>query len=73
MLWADVNHDGVSQPAQLQNVTVSTVRALETDYHWTGRRDAFDNFFGYQGMAHLNGSRRQIYDVYFRSTSAKKK
>lgn len=67
LLWADANHDGVSQPMELQSVNDSTVRALETAYHWTGRRDAFDNFFGYQGMAYLSHGRRQIYDVYFRS------
>jgi len=67
LLWFDVNHDGVSQPGELQSVIGSPVRGLETAYHWTGRRDPFENYFGYQGTAHMSLGRRAIYDVYFRS------
>lgn len=68
LLWTDVNHDGVSQPEELQHVAASRVRAIGTHSHWTGRRDAAGNFFGYQGSAYFDRGPRPVYDVYFRST-----
>lgn len=67
LLWTDTNHDGVSQQEELQSLATSTVRAIETRYHWTGRRDAAGNFFGYQGSAYFDRGRKPLYDVYFRS------
>jgi len=65
LLWIDTNHDGVSQPDELHRVAGTPVEAIETEYHWTGRRDAYGNLYAYQGRAFLDRARRPIYDVYF--------
>lgn len=65
-LWIDANHDGVSQPLELQALSAGAVEALQTSYHWTGRRDQEGNFFGYQGRAQIDGLPEAMYDVYFR-------
>ena len=67
LLWTDLNHDAVSQPAELQSIAASAVEVLGTSYHWTGRRDSSGNYFGYQSLAQLAGTSRPFYDVYFRS------
>lgn len=64
-LWIDANHDGVSQAVELQALSGRAVEALQTSYHWTGRRDQEGNFFGYQGRAQIDGLPEAIYDVYF--------
>lgn len=66
-LWVDANHDGVSQAAELQTIDASSVTALETAYHWTGRRDPEGNFFGYESVVHVSGRRAAYYDIYFRT------
>jgi hypothetical protein len=67
MLWTDTNHDGISQRDELQRIASTSVSALATRYHWTGRRDRSGNFFGYEGLVKVGGVRRAFYDVYFRS------
>ena len=67
LLWRDTNHDGVSQAAELQRVSATTITALETAHFWTGRRDAHGNLFAYQGRAYFDGRPRVIYDIYFQS------
>jgi hypothetical protein len=67
LLWVDTNHDGISQPAELQSIAESEIDALETIYHWTGRQDRHGNLFGYEGLARLGTSRRPYYDVYFKT------
>lgn len=66
LLWSDHNHDGVSQPGELQRIAASFVRAVETTYHWSGRRDRYGNLFKYEALAHLETGRWPLYDVYFR-------
>jgi hypothetical protein len=67
LLWIDANHDGISQPAELSSITHSPIVAIETDYHWTGRRDSSGNFFRYESLMHLRRGKRPVYDVYFHS------
>jgi len=62
-----IAYDGVSQPGELQSIATSPVRALETRYHWTGRRDYKGNFFGYEALARFERGQRPFYDVYFRT------
>jgi len=65
LLWTDSDHDGVSQAGEIQSVAGSSVDAIETEYRWTGRRDAAGNLYAYQGRAYLDRARRPIYDVFF--------
>lgn len=69
LLWHDSNHDGLSQAVELTRLSVSGVLALETAYHWTGRRDATGNVFAFQGRANVHGRPKAMYDVYFRGAS----
>ncbi|HEX7150293.1 MAG TPA: hypothetical protein VF618_02310 [Thermoanaerobaculia bacterium] len=65
LFWIDSNHDGLSQPDELTSVAESPVTMFELVHHWTGRRDTSGNFFRYQAQAHIGGSVRSYYDIYF--------
>lgn len=65
LLWTDRNHDGVSQPDELQPIAVSEITRILLDHQWTGRRDASGNRFGYQGRARTSSGFRVFYDVFF--------
>lgn len=67
LLWRDANHDGVSQPGELQRVAGSGIVGIATEYHWAGRRDASGNLLAYQGWTYLESGARPAYDVYFRT------
>jgi len=69
-LWRDLNHDGISEPNEMQPLSQSFVVAIGLAYHWTGRRDVWGNAFKYQSEVWLSdGSRRTrvkpLYDVFF--------
>lgn len=66
LLWTDLDHDGRSGSDELQPIDRTDVKALSTKYHWSGRRDAAGNFFGYEALVSLRGGRRPYYDIYFR-------
>ncbi len=67
LLWTDRNHDGKSQPDELQPIADSDVMSLATDYRTIRRRDPWGNVFRYaskfliekHGVAH----KRVCYDV----------
>jgi hypothetical protein len=65
LLWTDRNHDGISQPGELQPIAQSPIASITLDHHWTGRRDASGNAFGFEG--HMTEGRRTLafYDVFF--------
>ncbi|HEY6137503.1 MAG TPA: hypothetical protein VI670_07025 [Thermoanaerobaculia bacterium] len=71
LLWRDLNHDGISQLSELSSITLSEVKAIGLDYHWTGRRDSSWNTFRYEALAWFgkgNDSKatpRPIYDIFF--------
>lgn len=65
LLWIDANHDGVSQPGELQHVAASPVTAIELAHHWTGRVDVSGNRFGYEGHVHVGKRVRSLYDIFF--------
>jgi hypothetical protein len=65
LLWTDTNHDARSQPEELGKITTSSVRVIETTYHWTNRRDSVGNVFRYKGVAHFDRGARPVWDVYF--------
>lgn len=71
MLWRDINHNGVSEPAEISPIFNSPIRAIHLTYHWTGRRDRFGNVFKYEALALLNNLSdtttiaKPIYDIFF--------
>lgn len=70
LLWIDANHDGTSQPNELQHMDGSRVVSLSTTHSWSGRRDQHGNTFRYRGEVVLrlpNGATvpQPVYDVFF--------
>ena len=70
-LWADVNHDGMSQTSELITLRSADVARIALQYKLVQRVDSFGNAFRYKGHCELARShgetqRRDIYDVYFR-------
>lgn len=47
-LWTDVNHDGLSQPAELKSLVASGVTRLSLSYQTSMRRDRADNLWRYR-------------------------
>lgn len=68
LLWIDRNHDGESA-GEIERISASSVTALETTYHFIGKKDRWGNLFRY--MAHFRMSkglaerRKSYYDVFF--------
>jgi hypothetical protein len=65
LLWEDRNHDGISQPEEVRQITNSTITAIELAHRWTNRKDGSGNFFGYEGRFHEGRHVRTFYDVFF--------
>lgn len=65
LLWVDANHNGISEPSELSLLASSSITAIETQHHWTGRRDRSGNRFGYEGHLHLGNRTQTFYDVFF--------
>lgn len=65
MLWCDRNHDGISQPAEIEPIASSSITAISLDYHWTGRRDLSGNTFRYESRVWLESQPRPVYDIFF--------
>jgi hypothetical protein len=70
LLWCDTNHDGVSQPWEIQRVAQSVVRGIGTRYVTTGRRDQYGNLFRYESFVLVTGKNgranpRPVYDIFF--------
>jgi len=65
MLWTDRNHDGISQPDEIQPLAATSISALELNYHWAGRRDQYGNLFQFQALLHDGPRTRAFYDIFF--------
>jgi hypothetical protein len=70
LLWSDLNHDGISQRAELMPIGETDVTAIGLDYHWTGRRDASGNRFRYESKVWMRRARGRptphpVYDIFF--------
>jgi hypothetical protein len=66
-LWQDVNHDGVSQTAELHTLPSLNIESIPLSYREVRRRDRYGNGFRYQGVVMGAGGRimrRPIYDVF---------
>jgi hypothetical protein len=70
VLWCDLNHDGLSQSAEIVAVGESALRAISLDSHWSGRRDESGNEFRYQSTVTMDArghkaTPRPVYDIFF--------
>ena len=64
-LWADANHDGVSQPGELLTLAQAGIDSIELSPQPIGRRDAFGNVFRYRAIVHLaSGRHTTVWDVF---------
>jgi hypothetical protein len=69
LLWRDDDHDGRSASSEIMPVAGSPLAALDLDYHWAGRRDAYGNELRYVSKLVIEAdgvaTQRQVYDVFF--------
>lgn len=63
MLWTDVNHNGISEPEELQSLSQASVLAISTEYNVRRRVDGYGNEFRYQGWIGYLSGRGILYDV----------
>jgi len=72
LLWRDRNHNGFSEPDELQPLSASGVKSLDLDYKDSRRTDDFGNEFRYRGkvgFSHAAGIARWAWDVFFKTGS----
>ena len=75
MLWRDLNHNGISEPNEIEPLDASDVTAIDLHDHWTGRYDSWGNAFRYESLISIknpsgHAARRQpVYDIFFVSVS----
>jgi hypothetical protein len=67
LLWRDLNHNGVSEPDELQPLAGSGLLAIETEYKTAGRRDRFDNLFRQRAKGLWQDGASFIYDVWLKT------
>jgi Pregnancy-associated plasma protein-A len=67
LIWVDRNHDGKSDPSELQSLAQAGITAIELGYQASSREDHYGNQFMYRGRAERAQRKRDIttYDVYF--------
>jgi hypothetical protein len=67
LLWTDENHDGLTQPGELQSLAARGVEAIELQYQEVRRQDRYGNDFKYRARIHKaqgQGMERWAYDVF---------
>jgi len=66
LLWTDLNHNGISEPNELQPIAQANITSISLNYHEGHRQDQYGNVFRYRG--HITIASREfdnhIYDVY---------
>jgi hypothetical protein len=72
LLWRDLNHNGISEPEELQPVTETALLALSTEYKQTPRKDRHGNAFLLKGKSWWRRpdggvEARPVFDVWFRT------
>jgi len=71
LLWTDINHNGVSEPDELQTLAQAGITSISLDYHQEDRKDQYGNVFRFRGHDTMNavGYDHLIYDVYLAGTN----
>jgi hypothetical protein len=65
MLWRDRNHNGISEPGELEPLAHSGIVAIDTDYKRSRRVDRFGNEFRQRGrVIWKGGGADDLYDVW---------
>ncbi|HEX7150030.1 MAG TPA: hypothetical protein VF618_00985 [Thermoanaerobaculia bacterium] len=65
VLWADVNHDGVSQREEMGAVAATEITALDLDYVTSGRSDPAGNTYRFQARLQRGPAAHPYYDIFF--------
>ena len=66
LLWRDVNHNGISEPEELQSVAQAGVLAFETDYKNRKRVDEHGNEFRQRGTIVWQDGNDHMFDIWLR-------
>lgn len=65
LLWTDRNHNGMSEPDELQHLSDAGIVAIRTDYKRSDRVDRFGNEFRQVGrLTWADGEEANVYDVW---------
>lgn len=65
LLWTDRNHNGLSEPDELQRLSDSDLLAISTDYRASKRKDRHGNEFRLRGRGWWrDGVMRPLFDVW---------
>jgi hypothetical protein len=68
-IWTDRNHDGKTDPGELQTLSEAGIVAIDLEYRPDQRRDRYGNEFRFRGRALLSNGHDEhevtTYDVFF--------
>jgi hypothetical protein len=62
-LWTDRNHDGISQPEELQTLAEAGIQRIDLDYRSSRRTDRYGNEFRFLGRAWKMGRNGVVHPV----------
>lgn len=66
LLWRDANHNGISEPDELQPVSDAGLLAISTAYKTSARRDRYGNEFRQRAKGSFTDGEFYIYDVWLK-------
>jgi hypothetical protein len=57
-LWRDSNHNGLSEPQELQTLEQARIASIALDYRFSRKKDRFGNEFRYSARVFLTGEKK---------------
>jgi hypothetical protein len=63
LLWTDRNHDGISQPEELQTLAQAGIQRIDLDYRRSHRTDRYGNEFRFLGRAWKTGRSGGVHPI----------
>lgn len=66
LLWRDRNHNGISEPDELEPLSTSGLRAIHTDYKTSSKKDRHGNEFRQRAKGVFADGEFFIYDVWLK-------